>query len=482
MSFENTSTAVKELLYANGIDENMLKEAFALFSGFDIDYADFYFQRTVAESYVLEESIIKTGDYSTDIGVGVRAVSGEKHALAYSDVISKEALFEAVKTVRAIGASAERETTVKVTPKEAERHLYEPINPIELAQTSEKIELVKRLELFARARSPLITQVTAHVASSHDMILIAKMDGTLIGDIRPLVRMGLQVIVRKGDNTQTGFAGGGGRFGLSYFTDSILGNYAAQAVDAAVRNLEAIAAPAGSFPVVLGSGWPGVLLHEAVGHGLEADFIRKGTSVFTGRVSERVASPLVTVIDDGTIVGRRGSLAIDDEGNLAACTTLIDEGVLRGFMHDEMSARLMNLPLTGNGRRESFAHLPMPRMTNTYMLEGETDPQEIIESVDYGIYASNFGGGQVDITNGNFVFSMSEAWLIEKGRLTAPVKGATLTGNGADALTKIVLVGSDLKLDQGNGVCGKNGQHVPTGVGMPTLRIDGLTVGGTATA
>ncbi|WP_304627025.1 PmbA/TldA family metallopeptidase, partial [uncultured Parasutterella sp.] len=284
MSFENTSTAVKELLYANGIDENMLKEAFALFSGFDIDYADFYFQRTVAESYVLEESIIKTGDYSTDIGVGVRAVSGEKHALAYSDVISKEALFEAVKTVRAIGASAERETTVKVTPKEAERHLYEPINPIELAQTSEKIELVKRLEQFARARSPLITQVTAHVASSHDMILIAKMDGTLIGDIRPLVRMGLQVIVRKGDNTQTGFAGGGGRFGLSYFTDSILGNYAAQAVDAAVRNLEAIAAPAGSFPVVLGSGWPGVLLHEAVGHGLEADFIRKGTSVFTGRV------------------------------------------------------------------------------------------------------------------------------------------------------------------------------------------------------
>lgn len=443
MTNNNTSVAIETLLYRNGLSEKDIADAFALFSGYDIDYADFYFQRSVSEGYVLEESIVKTGHYNTDMGVGVRAVCGEKSALAYSEEISRESLFEA-------------------------------------ADTDAKIKLLRSLDAHARSRSPLITQVTTSVGASHDAILIAKMDGTLIGDIRPLVRVNLGVIAEKDGKKEQGQAGGGGRFALDLYNEEVIEQYAREAVDAAVRNLDARPAPAGSIPVVLGNGWPGVLIHEAVGHGLEADFIRKGTSVFTDKVGQRVASPIVTVVDDGTIAGRRGSLTIDDEGNETHCTTLIDEGILRGFMHDETSARLMKQKTTGNGRRESFAYLPMPRMTNTYLLQGESDPQEIISSVDYGIYASNFGGGQVDITNGNFVFSMSEAWLIENGKLTDPIKGATLTGNGADALTKIVMVGNDLELDRGCGTCGKNGQHVPTGVGMPTLRIDGLTVGGTA--
>ena len=455
MTNNNTSVAIETLLYRNGLSEKDIADAFALFSGYDIDYADFYFQRSVSEGYVLEESIVKTGHYNTDMGVGVRAVCGEKSALAYSEEISRESLFEAVRTVRAIAQATDNQVTVNVTPKDGPKVLYRTVDPIEAADTDAKI-------------------------ASQDAILIAKMDGTLIGDIRPLVRVNLGVIAEKDGKKEQGQAGGGGRFALDLYNEEVIEQYAREAVDAAVRNLDARPAPAGSIPVVLGNGWPGVLIHEAVGHGLEADFIRKGTSVFTDKVGQRVASPIVTVVDDGTIAGRRGSLTIDDEGNETHCTTLIDEGILRGFMHDETSARLMKQKTTGNGRRESFAYLPMPRMTNTYLLQGESDPQEIISSVDYGIYASNFGGGQVDITNGNFVFSMSEAWLIEKGKLTDPIKGATLTGNGADALTKIVMVGNDLELDRGCGTCGKNGQQVPTGVGMPTLRIDGLTVGGTA--
>ena len=454
MTNNNTSVAIETLLYRNGLSEKDIADAFALFSGYDIDYADFYFQRSVSEGYVLEESIVKTGHYNTDMGVGVRAVCGEKSALAYSEEISRESLFEAVRTVRAIAQATDNQVTVNVTPKDGPKVLYRTVDPIEAADTDAKIKLLRSLDAHARSRSPLITQVTTSVGASHDAILIAKMDGTLIGDIRPLVRVNLGVIAEKDGKKEQGQAGGGGRFALDLYNEEVIEQYAREAVDAAVRNLDARPAPAGSIPVVLGNGWPGVLIHEAVGHGLEADFIRKGTSVFTDKVGQRVASPIVTVVDDGTIAGRRGSLTIDDEGNETHCTTLIDEGILRGFMHDEM--------------------------TNTYLLQGESDPQEIISSVDYGIYASNFGGGQVDITNGNFVFSMSEAWLIENGKLTDPIKGATLTGNGADALTKIVMVGNDLELDRGCGTCGKNGQHVPTGVGMPTLRIDGLTVGGTA--
>ena len=480
MTNNNTSVAIETLLYRNGLSEKDIADAFALFSGYDIDYADFYFQRSVSEGYVLEESIVKTGHYNTDMGVGVRAVCGEKSALAYSEEISRESLFEAVRTVRAIAQATDNQVTVNVTPKDGPKVLYRTVDPIEAADTDAKIKLLRSLDAHARSRSPLITQVTTSVGASHDAILIAKMDGTLIGDIRPLVRVNLGVIAEKDGKKEQGQAGGGGRFALDLYNEEVIEQYAREAVDAAVRNLDARPAPAGSIPVVLGNGWPGVLIHEAVGHGLEADFIRKGTSVFTDKIGQRVASPIVTVVDDGTIAGRRGSLTIDDEGNETHCTTLIDEGILRGFMHDETCARLMKQKTTGNGRRESFAYLPMPRMTNTYLLQGESDPQEIISSVDYGIYASNFGGGQVDITNGNFVFSMSEAWLIENGKLTDPIKGATLTGNGADALTKIVMVGNDLELDRGCGTCGKNGQHVPTGVGMPTLRIDGLTVGGTA--
>lgn len=480
MKNSNTEEAVSELLSKNGVSEEDIQKAFALFRGAHIDYADFYFQRTVSEGFSLEEGIVKNGHYNTDMGVGVRAVSGEKSALAYSEEISVAALNEAVLTVRAIGQSSENNVTVDVTRKSGPTPLYPSVNPIESAETDAKITLLKKLDAFARQASPLISQVTASVGASHDIVLIAKMDGSLIGDIRPLVRVSLSVIAEKNGKKEQGYVSGGGRFELNYFTDGLLEAYAKEAVEGAVRNLDAREAPAGTLPVVLGSGWPGVLLHEAVGHGLEADFIRKGTSVFTGKIGEKVASELVTVVDDGTIAGRRGSLTIDDEGNETRCTTLIDEGILRGYMYDEMNARLMNQAPTGNGRRESFAHLPMPRMTNTYMLNGTTDPEEIIASVDYGIYASNFGGGQVDITNGNFVFSMNEAWLIEKGKLSYPVKGATLTGNGADALTKIVLVGNDLQLDRGCGICGKNGQQVPTGVGMPSLRIDGLTIGGTA--
>lgn len=479
MTETNTQIACQKLLYANGLSEKDLSEAFSLLSGKSIDLCDFYFQQTISESFVIEEGILKNGHFSNDLGVGVRAFSGEKSALAYSDEISKDALLEAVKTIRAIGSSSENLVRVKINKEKQQKSLYINSNPIESKDTLAKIALVEKLENYARKRSPLVDQAFVYISSVYDVVLIARSDGLLVGDVRPLVRMGINVITQKDGNKEQGYSGGGGRFSLDFFTDEILQRYANEAVDAAVRNLDAKKSPAGVLPVVLGSGWPGVLFHEAVGHGLEADFHRKKSSVFTGKIGQKVASDNVTVIDDGSIPNRRGSLSVDDEGNPTSRTVLIENGILKGFMQDELNSRLLKMPVTGNGRRESFAHLPLPRMTNTYLMNGDLSPEEIISSVDYGIYATNFGGGQVDITSGNFVFSMNEAWLIEKGKITSPIKGATLNGNGADALLKIKLIGNDLCLDSGVGICGKEGQQVPTGVGMPTIRIDGLTVGGT---
>ncbi len=476
----NTEVAIRTLLTANGLTLPDLAAAFAEFSRRDVDFADIYFQKTISEAYILEEGIVKNGLYNTDMGVGVRAVSGEKSALAYSDEISKEALIRAVKTVRVIGSQTKNKTVIDVSKKRSPKPVYRPINPVELHSTDYKIGLIKSLDALARKKSPLITQVVANISSVYDVILIAKSNGKVIGDVRPLVRIGLTVIAEKNGRREIGRDGGGGRFTLDYFTPAKLQEYTEEAVKSALQSLDAIPAPAGSFPVVLGSGWPGILLHEAVGHGLESDFIRKATSVFTNKLGQKVAAPGVTIVDDGTIADRRGSLTIDDEGNPSKRTILIEDGILKGFMQDELNASLSKAALTGNGRRESFAHLPIPRMTNTYMLNGTIDPREIIESVDYGIYADNFGGGQVDITSGKFAFSMSDAWLIEKGRKTVPVKGATLIGNGHEALLKIKMIGNDLKLDRGVGTCGKESQSVPVGVGMPTLRIDGLTIGGVA--
>ncbi|HEX5486762.1 MAG TPA: metalloprotease TldD, partial [Limnobacter sp.] len=358
-------------------------------------------------------------------------------------------------------------------------NLYGPLNPIPTLTSTEKVELLRRLEQFARKRDPRVIQVMANVVGAYDVVMVVRSDGHLAADIRPLVRVGVSVVVESKGRRETGNSGGGGRFGFSYFDDDTLRHYAETAVDQALINLEARPAPAGAQTVVLGPGWPGVLLHEAVGHGLEGDFNRKGSSAFSGRIGERVAAKGVTVVDDGTLVNRRGSLNVDDEGNKTECTVLIEDGILKGYIQDMTNARLMKMPVTGNGRRESFAHLPMPRMTNTYMLGGDTPPEEIIASVKEGVYAVNFGGGQVDITSGKFVFSASLAYKIENGKVTYPVKGATLIGNGPDAMTKVSMIGNDMALDEGVGVCGKEGQSVPVGVGQPTLRIDGLVMGGT---
>lgn len=480
MKNSNTDIAVRELLEANGLAVEDLENAFRGFAGKSIDYSDFYFQKTASEGFVLEEGIIKSGNFSIDCGVGVRAQKGSQQALAYSDEISLAALKDAVETVKALGDdSSGEDKIVKVQRRSEPKPLYAACNPIELTETEAKIELLKKIESKVRAKSPLIQQVMAYVNSVYEVVLIAGSDGRLIGDVRPLVRIGISVIAEKNGQREQAHSGGGGRFDLSYYSDKVLDTYVEEAVSSALRNLEAKPSPAGVLPVVLGNGWPGVLLHEAVGHGLEGDFNRKGTSVFTDMIGKRVASPGVTVVDDGTIADRRGSLTVDDEGNETQRTVLIEDGILTGYLQDELNARLTGGKTTGNARRESFAHLPMPRMTNTFMLAGNLTPEEIIESVDYGIYAKNFGGGQVDITSGKFVFSMCDAWLIEKGRITCPVKGATLIGSGDDALTKIELIGNDLALDPGVGTCGKDGQSVPVGVGMPTIRINGLTVGGT---
>ncbi|MFV0283638.1 MAG: metalloprotease TldD [Castellaniella sp.] len=467
------------LLEPWGLDESHLAQALSDIHSHCVDYADLYFQYSCAEGWSLEESIVKTGSFSIDQGVGVRAVSGEKTAFAYSDSLSPQALMSSARAVRTIARQGAGRCRVD-GGVEMPHHLYAAVNPVDSLSAPDKVALLERVERMARAADPEIIQVMAGLAAEYDVILVAGSDGRLVADVRPLVRLSLTVIAERQGRREMGHGGGGGRTGLTYFTDDILRGYVDRAVHEARVNLEARPAPAGQMAVVLGSGWPGILLHEAVGHGLEGDFNRKGSSVFSGRIGERVASRGVTVVDDGTLVDRRGSLNVDDEGHPTQHNVLIEDGILRGYMQDSMNARLMKQAPTGNGRRESYAHLPMPRMTNTYMLAGRDAPEDIIASVDRGLYAVNFGGGQVDITSGKFVFSASEAYLIENGRVTHPVKGATLIGSGPEAMGRIAMIGDDLALDSGVGTCGKEGQSVPVGVGMPTLRIEGLTVGGTA--
>ncbi len=471
-------TARQTLLAPYDLEAAKLERVFGALGARRIDYADLYFQYSRSEGWSLEEGIVKTASFNIEQGVGVRAVSGDKTAFAYSDEISFDALQDAAKATRAI-ASAGQGRKTKIIRRGTPVALYRPVDPIASLPSEAKVKLLEKLEKKCRALDPRITQVMASLGGEYEVVLIARADG-MAADVRPLVRLSVQVIAEQDGRRESGTSGGGGRTDYSHFTDAELDRYARAAVSQALTNLEARPAPAGTMTVVLGPGWPGVLLHEAVGHGLEGDFNRKGSSAFSGRLGQRVAARGVTVIDDGTMPGRRGSLTVDDEGNPTQRTVLIEDGVLRGYMQDSLNARLMKMPLTGNARRESFAHLTMPRMTNTYMLAGSHDPKEILKSVKKGIYASNFGGGQVDITNGKFVFSAAEAYMIENGKVTYPVKGATLIGNGPDALTRVSMIGSDLELDWGIGTCGKEGQSVPVGVGQPTLKIDGLTVGGTA--
>ena len=473
------NTASQYLLTPYDLDHNALGRVFGQIMTHSVDYADLYFQYSRTEGWSLEEGKVKSGSFNIDQGVGVRAVSGEKTAFAYSDEINLTALTAAATATRAIAASG-GDGKMPVVQSGHPRKLYAPQDPIASLSDTDKVRMLEKLEKYARDLDPRVTQVMAGLAAEFDVILVARSDGVMAADVRPLTRLSVTVIAEEGESREQGSAGGGGRFDYGYFTDAVLQDYAKQAVHQALTNLKAKAAPAGTMTVVLGNGWPGILLHEAIGHGLEGDFNRKGSSAFSGRIGERVGAPGVTVLDDGTIPDRRGSLNIDDEGNPTQRTTLIENGILKGYIQDSLNARLMGMPLTGNGRRESFAHIPMPRMTNTYMLNGDKDPQEIIASVKNGLYAVNFGGGQVDITNGKFVFSAAEAYMIENGKVTYPVKGATLIGNGPDVLTRVSMIGNDMALDAGVGTCGKDGQSVPVGVGQPTLKIDGLTVGGTA--
>ncbi|MEM7195755.1 MAG: metalloprotease TldD [Pseudomonadota bacterium] len=448
-----------------------------------VDYADLYFQSSKHEGWSLDEGTVKSGSFSIDQGVGVRAVSGEKTGFAYSDELLQPALLEAAKAAKTIAQSGADAATKMPSAKNVPTvpSLYAPADPLSAMQDAKKVALLKRVESIARSADPRVIQVSVSLAAVQDTIIVARSDGYLGGDVRPLVRMNVSVIVEQSGRREQASAGGGGRYDYSYFLEEDRAEgFAREAVRQALVNLEAQDAPAGEMTVVLGSGWPGILLHEAIGHGLEGDFNRKGTSAFSGRIGEKVASSVCTVVDDGTIANRRGSLTIDDEGEVSKNTVLIENGILKGYMQDQLNARLMKMNPTGNGRRESYAHLPMPRMTNTYMLSGEHSPEEIIQSVDKGIYAVNFGGGQVDITSGKFVFTTSEAYLIEGGKVTAPVKGATLIGDGPEVLTRVSMLGNDMALDSGVGVCGKDGQSVPVGVGQPTMRIDGLTVGGAA--
>ncbi len=472
------ATAQRSLLAPYSISSTNLEQVFSSMMAHRLDYADLYFQYSRAESWSLEEGIVKSGSFNIDQGVGVRAVSGEKTAFAYSDDISLNALDSAARVTRAIARQGGTQK-VPVLHHGSRRQIYLPEDPIASLDDADKVALLERIEGYARALDPRVVQVMASLAGEYEVVMVARNDGLMNADIRPLVRLSVQVIIESEGKREQGSAGGGGRFDYAYFDESILRKYAAQAVHQAVINLDAAAAPAGSMTVVLGNGWPGILLHEAIGHGLEGDFNRKGSSAFSGRIGERVAAAGVTVVDDGTLARRRGSMQMDDEGNPTQCTTLIENGILKGYLQDSLNARLMGVPVTGNARRESYAHLPMPRMTNTYMLNGDKDPQEIIASVKHGLFAVNFGGGQVDITSGKFVFSTSEAYMIEDGKITHPVKGATLIGNGPDVLTRISMIGNDMALDPGVGTCGKEGQNVPVGVGQPTVRIDGLTVGGT---
>jgi TldD protein len=472
--------ASDRLLRPGGLDTGQLDRVFARIMGPGIDAADLYFQHSRSEYWMLEDGIVKEGSHSIEQGVGVRALSGEKTGFAYSDDIVLPQLIDAAGAARAV-AKAGANGVGRALALASGRDLYRPVDPVDSLGHADKIAVLREIDAYARSLDPRVTQVVVSLSAGLDTVLVAAADGTLGADVRPLVRFNVQVIAEANGRREQGHAGGGGRFDYA----ELLANgrahaWAREAVRVALVNLDAIDAPAGSMTVVLGPGWPGVLLHEAIGHGLEGDFNRKGTSAFAGRLGERVAAPGVTVVDDGTLSNRRGSLSIDDEGVPTERTVLIEDGILKGYMQDKLNARLMGQRPTGNGRRESFAHLPMPRMTNTYMLAGECDPAEIVASVKRGLYAVNFGGGQVDITNGKFVFSASEAYLIEDGKVTRPVKGATLIGSGPEVLTRVSMIGNDLALDEGVGVCGKDGQSVPVGVGQPTLRIDAMTVGGTA--
>ena len=477
------NTVEKTMLAQADMGQDELQAILAKIATRDVDYADIYFQSCWHESLVLEDSIIKDGSFNIDRGVGVRAISGEKTGFAYSDQINLLALEQSAKAARGIarqGRSAQVQAFVPVTAS----GIYAPVDPLTTMDKQQKIELLQQIDSYIRTKEPLVTEVSVSINGVNEQILVAGLDGTYAADVRPLVRLSISVLVERGDKRERGSAGGGGRYGYEAFLVETEGksqalHFADEAIRQALVNLEAEAAPAGTMPVVLGAGWPGVLLHEAVGHGLEGDFNRKGSSMFSGQLGEQVTSSLCTIVDDGTLVDRRGSLNIDDEGTPAQYNVLVEGGKLKGYMQDKLNARLMGVAPTGNGRRESYAHLPMPRMTNTYMLPGEHTPEEIISSVKKGIYAPNFGGGQVDITSGKFVFSASEAYLIENGKITRPIKGATLIGSGIEAMQQVSMVGNDLDIDRGVGVCGKAGQSVPVGVGQPTLKIDSMTVGGT---
>jgi TldD protein len=477
---KSLETAESTLLNNRGLELNDVQNTLDHLMLPSIDQADLYFQSSHSESWVLEDGIVREGSHNIDQGVGVRAISGEKTGFAYSDEIILPALTQAATAARSIASHGDN-GQLQVWHKTQSPVLYTPNDPLNSITTEEKVNLLKQLDQAARKKDPRVKQVMIGLTGSQSTILVANNEGHLSADVRPLVRLNVNIIVEENGKIEKGGSGGGGRFGYEYFiNDDMAMSYVDEALEQALINLKSDAAPAGTMSVVLGPGWPGILLHEAIGHGLEGDFNRKETSAFSGRIGERVASEGVTVVDDGTIENRRGSLNVDDEGTPTSSTTLIERGILKGYMQDKHNARLMGATPTGNGRRESYAHLPMPRMTNTYMLGGDHDPEEIIASVDKGIYAVQFGGGQVDITNGKFVFSASQAYKIENGKITTPVKGATIIGNGPDVLTRVSMVGNDMSLDSGIGTCGKDGQSVPVGVGQPTIRIDDITVGGTS--
>jgi TldD protein len=473
------TAAERELLTPGGLGHQDLERVLSGLMGPAVDAGDLYFQTLTHEAWVLEDGLVRNGVHSMEQGVGIRAISGDKTGFAYADEIILPSLLQAAGAARAIAGHGSR-GQVQAWERQQPRRLYGEEDPMAALDAAEKVDLLRQIDTYARSRDARVSQVIVSLSATHETVLVAATDGTLAADVRPLVRLNVNVIAEHNGRREQGSDGAGGRFGYDeLLKDGAWRHIADEAVRQALVNLEAVAAPAGTMTVVLGPGWPGVLLHEAVGHGLEGDFNRKGTSAFTGRMGEKVAADCVTVVDDGTLERRRGSLTIDDEGTPTRHNVLIEDGILRGYLQDKLNAGLMNMAPTGNGRRESFAHLPMPRMTNTFMLPGSHDPGEIIASVDRGLYAVNFAGGQVDITSGRFVFSASEAYLIENGKVSRPVRGATLIGNGPDVLTRVSMVGNDLELDAGIGVCGKDGQSVPVGVGQPTLRIDGLTVGGT---
>lgn len=472
--------ATSRLLVPFDLDIARIDPAFSTLMGQGIDFGDVYFQHSRRESWSIEDGIVKTGAHAIEQGVGVRAISGEKTGFAYSGDISATALQDAARAARAIAHDGARAAPQSLAPRTSPA-LYPAIDPVDSMPNDAKVAALREVDALVRSLDPRVRQVTVSLSGAVDTVLIARSDGVLAADVRPLVRLNVQVIVEQNGRRESGYTGYGGRYSYA----ELLGNgqpekFAREALRSALLNLEAVDAPAGVMPVVLGNGWTGVLLHEAVGHGLEGDFNRKGTSTYAGRMGQRVAAPGVTIVDDGTLAGRRGSLNCDDEGEQTRCTTLIEDGVLTGYMQDTLNARLMGGTPTGNGRRESFAHTVMPRMTNTYMLPGQDDPEDMIRSVKRGLYAVNFGGGQVDITNGKYVFSATEAYLIEDGKVTAPVKGATLIGNGPETMQKVTMVGHDFALDAGVGVCGKDGQSVPVGVGQPSILISEITVGGTS--